>query len=490
MSAADPRPAAPAPGPDGLPAPEDRPGLSLLVAAGGSGGHVFPGLALARTVVQHDPEATVRFAGTTRGIETRAVPEAGFALDLLPILPLSRRLARETLLAPFAAVNGTLAARRLLRRHRFDVVCGMGGYVTLPVAVAARLEGVPVVLHEQNAVPGIANRLAARVATRIAVGVDAAADAFPTDRTAVVGNPVRPELARLDRAALRGEAVAAFGLDPERRTLFVFGGSQGARRINQAVVAATGHWPDPAGVQVLHACGRRDEADVRAAWAQADPDGRKLLVRVVPFVDRMDLAYAAADLAMTRAGAITVAELTAAAVPAVMVPLPHATADHQAANARAVAAGGGAVVVDDAALDGPAVVAAAAPLLADPDRLAAMAAAMRAKAHPAAAEELAALVVEAAGRASREEYLARVAAAAAPIDREASGWFESASGPAGGPSVQRRVDHRTKRLEAYPPIDRSTPPADPPGHPPGVPRTPPADPPPDHDQPPDRDAGP
>ena len=455
MSAADPRPATPAPGPDGLPAPEDRPGLSLLVAAGGSGGHVFPGLALARTVVQHDPEATVRFAGTTRGIETRAVPEAGFALDLLPVLPLSRRLAKETLLAPFAAVNGTFAARRLLRRHRFDVVCGMGGYVTLPVAVAARLERVPVVLHEQNAVPGVANRLAARVASRIAVGLAAAAGSFPPDRTVVVGNPVRPELANLDRAALREEAVAAFGLEPDRRTLFVFGGSQGARRINQAVVAATAHWPDPAAVQVLHACGRRDEADVRAAWAGADPDGRGLLVRIVPFVDRMDLAYAAADLAMTRAGAITVAELTAAAMPAVMVPLPHATADHQAANARSVATGGGAVVVEDAALDGPAVVAAAAPLLADAERLAAMAVAMRAQAHPAAAEELAALVVEATGRATREEYLAQVAAAAAPVDREASGWFESPTGPPGGPTVQRRVDRRTKRLEAYPPIDRS-----------------------------------
>jgi len=432
----------------------DRPGLSLLVAAGGTGGHVFPGLALARTVVQHDPEATVRFAGTTRGIETRAVPEAGFALDLLPILPLSRRLARETLLAPFAAVNGTFAARRLLRRHRFDVVCGMGGYVTLPVAVAARLEGVPVVLHEQNAVPGIANRLAARVASRIAVGVAAAAAAFPPDRTAVVGNPVRPELARLDRAGLRQEAVTAFGLDPDRRTLFVFGGSQGARRINQAVVAATAHWPDPAGVQVLHACGRRDEPDVRAGWTEADPDGRGLLVKVVPFVDRMDLAYAAADLALTRAGAITMAELTATGTPAVMVPLPHATADHQAANARAVAAAGGAVVVEDAALDGAAVVGAAAPLLADPDRLAAMAAAMHTLAHPAAAEELAALVVEASGRGTREEFLAAVAAATTPIDREAAGWFEAAATPPGGPTAQRRVDHRTKRQEAYPPIDR------------------------------------
>jgi Glycosyltransferase family 28 C-terminal domain len=137
----------------------------------------------------------------------------------------------------------------------------------------------------------------------------------------------------------------------------------------------------------------------------------------------------------------------------VMVPLPHATADHQAANARAVATAGGAVVVEDAALDGPALVAAAAPLLADPDRLTAMAAGMRSQAHPAAAEELAALVVEASGRATRDQYLAEVAAAATPIDREASGWFESAA-PGGGPTVQRRVDRRTKRMEAYPPIDR------------------------------------
>jgi UDP-N-acetylglucosamine--N-acetylmuramyl-(pentapeptide) pyrophosphoryl-undecaprenol N-acetylglucosamine transferase len=441
-------------------AAERRPGLSLLVAAGGTGGHVFPGLALARTVVAHDPAATVRFAGTTRGIETRAVPEAGFALDLLPILPLSRRLSRETLLAPFAAVHGTQAARRLLRRHRFDVVCGMGGYVTLPVAMAARLEGVPVVLHEQNAVPGIANKLAARVASRIALGVAEAAAAFPPDRTVVVGNPVRPELARLDRAALHDEAVAAFGLDPERRTLFVFGGSQGSRRINQAVVAATPRWPAPERVQVLHACGRRDEAEVRAAWAEADPDGRGLLVKVVPFVDRMDLAYAAADLALTRAGAITMAELTAAGMPAVMVPLPHATADHQAANARTVAAAGGAVVVDDATLDGQAVAAAVAPLLADPDRLAAMATAMRDLAHPDAAEELAALVVEVSGRATREEFLA----AGAPVDREASGWFDSAGAPAGGPTVQRRVDRRSKRMEAYPPIDRSAQPTPPGPH--------------------------
>jgi UDP-N-acetylglucosamine--N-acetylmuramyl-(pentapeptide) pyrophosphoryl-undecaprenol N-acetylglucosamine transferase len=434
------------------PSRPDRRELSLLVAAAGTGGHVFPGIAMARTVREHDPAATIRFAGTTRGIETRVVPEAGFALDLLPIQPLSRRLARETLLAPFAAVAGVQAARQLLRRHRFDVVFGTGGYVTLPVALAAKLERVPVVLHEPNAIPGIANKLAARVATRIAIGVAEAAAAFPPGRTVVVGNPVRPELARLDRQGLHADALAAFGLDPERRTLFVFGGSQGARRINQAVVAATGHWPAPERVQILHACGRRDEADVRAAWALADPEGRGLLVRVVPFIDRMDLAYAAADLAVTRAGAITMAELTATGTPAVMVPLPHAVADHQAANARVLAAAGGAVVVDDAALDGASLVGAAAPLLADPERLAGMAAAMRGLAHPDAAEELAALVVEASGRATREAFLA---SRATPVDREATGWFEAAAAPAGGPTVQRRVDHRSKRMEAYPPVERT-----------------------------------
>jgi UDP-N-acetylglucosamine--N-acetylmuramyl-(pentapeptide) pyrophosphoryl-undecaprenol N-acetylglucosamine transferase len=446
--------------PEGAP----RSNLSLLIAAAGTGGHVFPGLALGRTVTQRVPGATVRFAGTARGIETRAVPEAGFALDLLPILPLSRRLAVETLLAPFAAVAGTVAARRLLRRHRFDVVCGMGGYVTLPVALAARLEGVPVVLHEQNAVPGIANRLAARVASRIAVGVAEAAAAFPPGRAVVVGNPVRPELARLDRQRLRPQGLDTYGLDPERRTLFVFGGSQGARRLNQAVVAATAHWPAPEGVQVLHACGRRDEAAVRSAWADADPEGRGLLVRVAPFVERMDLAYAAADLALTRAGAITMAELTAAGVPAVMVPLPHATAGHQAANARAAAAAGGAVVVEDAALDGPALVGAVAPLLGDPDALDRMAAAMRSLAHPDAAEELAALVVEASGRATREEFRA---SAAPPVDREATGWFEAVA-TSGGPKVQRRVDRRSKRMEAYPPIDRSVRPAGSPDAPEGA----------------------
>jgi UDP-N-acetylglucosamine--N-acetylmuramyl-(pentapeptide) pyrophosphoryl-undecaprenol N-acetylglucosamine transferase len=385
-----------------------RAGPRVLIAAGGSGGHVFSGLALARALTARDPTTVVRFAGTSRGIEARVVPAAGFPLDLLPILPLFRRPAPETVGAPFAAIRGVLAAEQLIRRHRVNVVCGMGAYVTLPVAVAAWRTGVPVVLHEQNAVPGIANRLAARVAGKVALGVAEAAAALPVprERTVVVGNPVRPELAGLDRATLRGQGLAAFGLDPGRRTLLVFGGSHGAKRINEALIAATPHWPQPTAMQVLHACGRGVDHDaVRAAWAAADPAGRGLAVQVVPFIDRMDLAYAAADLALTRAGASTIAELTVAGVPAVIVPLARATAGHQAANARAVAATGGAVVVeDDGGLTGPSLAATAAPLLAGPERLAAMADGMRGLGRLDAAQQLAALLL-AAHRTSSGEFL-------------------------------------------------------------------------------------
>ncbi|HZD75321.1 MAG TPA: undecaprenyldiphospho-muramoylpentapeptide beta-N-acetylglucosaminyltransferase [Actinomycetota bacterium] len=432
------------------PAGATQPGPRILVAAGGTGGHVFPGLALARTLKELEPTAEVHFAGTSRGIESRAVPAAGFPLHLLPILPLSRRPALETVLAPFAAVGGAVAAWRLVRRHHIEAVAGMGGYVTLPVAVGARLAGVPVVLHEQNAIPGIANRLAARLARRIALGVAAAAASFPAGRTVTIGNPVRPELARLDRNRVREVGQKELGLDRDRATLFVFGGSQGARHLNQAVIAATPHWPRPERVQILHACGRRDEAEVREGWRAAAPERRGLGVRIEPFVERMDLAYAACDLALTRAGAMTMAELTAAAVPAIMVPLPYAAADHQAANARAVAAAGGAVVVRDEDLDGERLAATAAPLLEDPERLARMSVAMASLAYPAAAQELAALVLEATGRGTRETFLA---ATPAGVDREGTGWFEAVRAPL-GPQVSRRVDRRSKRLEAYPPIEQ------------------------------------
>jgi UDP-N-acetylglucosamine--N-acetylmuramyl-(pentapeptide) pyrophosphoryl-undecaprenol N-acetylglucosamine transferase len=377
-------------------------GLRVLIAAGGTGGHVMPGLALARALVARDPGTVVTWAGTDRGIETRAVPAAGFELDLLPILPLSRRLAVSSVLAPFAAGAGTVAARQLVRRRGADVVVGMGGYVTLPVALGAASAGVPVVLHEQNAIPGLANRLAARVASVVALGVPEAAGAFGKVPTVAVGNPVRPELANLDRDALREPAIDEFGLLPGRYTVFVFGGSQGARKLNTAIVDTAGRWPHPDLVQILHACGRRDEDMVKDAWTEAAGRLGTLHVSVVPFIDRMDLAYAIADLAVTRSGALTVAELTATGVPALMVPLPHATGGHQAANAQVLAHAGGVVAIPDDELDGARLVREADDLLGQPRQLARMAKTMRDLSRPDAADRLAHVVTTAAaGRRPR-----------------------------------------------------------------------------------------
>jgi UDP-N-acetylglucosamine--N-acetylmuramyl-(pentapeptide) pyrophosphoryl-undecaprenol N-acetylglucosamine transferase len=373
-------------------------GLRVLIAAGGTGGHVMPGLALARALVAIAPDTVVTWAGTARGIETRAVAAAGIELDLLPILPLSRRLSVSSVLAPFAAVVGTIAAWRLIRRRRADVVVGMGGYVTLPVAIGARLAGVPVVLHEQNAIPGLANRLAARVAAAVALGVPEAAGAFGNARTVPVGNPVRHEVAHLDRDALREQAIAEFGLRPDRYTVFVFGGSQGARRLNQAVIESAGRWPHPQLVQILHACGARDEELVKAGWTEVADRLGELHVSVVPFIDRMDLAYAIADLAVCRAGALTVAELTAAGLPAILVPLPHAVGGHQAANAKVLAHAGGVVAVDDAELDGARLVREVDELLGRPRDLARMAKTMRDLSRPDAARQLAELAILAGGR--------------------------------------------------------------------------------------------
>jgi UDP-N-acetylglucosamine--N-acetylmuramyl-(pentapeptide) pyrophosphoryl-undecaprenol N-acetylglucosamine transferase len=285
-----------------------------------------------------------------------------------------------------------------------------GGYVSVPLALAARRTGTPLVVHEQNAVPGLANRLAARWARAVAVTVPASARRFRRAREVVVtGNPVRPGLRAARDAAGRAEALAAFGLDPGRRTLLVFGGSQGARRINAAVVASAPRWTEPGRVQILHASGRGEHPAVQAAWDAALASvpagdhrggtgaGSGPLVRCVDFLDRMDLAYAAADVVLARAGASTLAELTALGLPSVLVPYPFATDDHQSANARALAEAGGALMIPDAELDADRLVAACELLLADEQRRAAMAANALACGRPDAAEALAGLVLRVAG---------------------------------------------------------------------------------------------
>jgi undecaprenyldiphospho-muramoylpentapeptide beta-N-acetylglucosaminyltransferase len=359
-----------------------------VIAGGGTAGHVTPAIAVAEALVArgHD-RSSIHFVGAARGVEARLVPAAGFSVTLLPGRGIQRRPTPANLVAVAGIVAGVVRALRLVRRLRPAVVVSVGGYASVPCVVAATLWRVPVVLAEQNATPGAANRLAARVARAAAV----AFPQTPLPRAVVTGNPVRPGILAVDRSdAGRAAARAALGLPEGRRVLLVFGGSLGARRLNDAVLGAVAGWAGRGDLAVHHVTGPRDHDRVVAAAPTLPPGG--LVWRPVPFEARMDLAYAAADLAVCRAGASTVAELTVVGLPAVLVPYPAATGDHQTHNARAVAAAGGAIVLADAECTGSRLAAEVEALLADPGRLAAMEAAMRRLARPDAAERVADLV--------------------------------------------------------------------------------------------------
>ena len=371
---------------------------SVFVAGGGTGGHVFPSLAVAGALREAAPDLAVEFVGTARGLESRLVPEAGWVLHTVEAMPLARKVSASTLKVPFALRRAVRSVRALLRERKAVAAIVFGGYVSVPLALAAWRERLPLVVHEQNAVPGVANRLAARWASSVAVTFPGTT--FGKTHVEVTGNPVRPGLDTDAIATARTEALAAFDLAADRRTLLVFGGSQGARSINEAILTSAALWSSPERLQILHVAGRRDAEDVIARWAKLGDVEGVPVVRCRNFVERMDLAYATADAVVCRAGASTIAELTVLGLPSVLVPYPHATADHQSANARALARAGGAVMVADPELDAQRLVDEAQPLLIDDEVRARVSAAARAFGRPDAAARVAELVLAAAGRAA------------------------------------------------------------------------------------------
>ncbi|WP_456919700.1 undecaprenyldiphospho-muramoylpentapeptide beta-N-acetylglucosaminyltransferase [Geodermatophilus sp. SYSU D00708] len=362
--------------------------LSVVLAGGGTGGHIEPMLALAdallrRAVEEGGPRITC--LGTARGMETRLVPARGYDLRLIPPVPLPRKPTPDLLRVPGRLRRSVAETRALLRELEADVVVGFGGYVALPAYLAARRERVPVVVHEQNALPGLANRIGARLAARVAVTVPGT----PLPGAEHVGMPLRTAITTLDRAARRAEARAAFGLDPDRPTLLVFGGSQGAASLNRTAVGAADALT-AAGVQVLHARGPKNtDVTVPARAPGSTP------YVVVDYLERIDLAYAAADLALCRAGAVTVAELAAVGLPAAFVPLPIGNGE-QRRNALPLVEAGGGLLVDDADLSPSWIEEHVLPLITDPAALAGYARHAAAAGAPDADERLADIVLEVA----------------------------------------------------------------------------------------------
>ena len=349
---------------------------TILVAAGGTGGHLYPGIAVADELVRRDPSVRVVFAGTPRGLESRIVPRAGYPLELLPILPLNGVGLGRTLQGLLALPWGLVCALRLVLRLRPAAVLGVGGYAGGPVALVAALLGVRTVILEPNAKPGFTNRV-------LRPFVDAAACAFEDARAfygpkgVLTGNPVRGGF-----TALGTKAAGPL------KTLLVFGGSQGSLVLNEAMIRALPHLPGPERLHLVHQTGPSPRDAVAAAYATA---GRE--AEVVAYLDDMEVRFAAADLVVSRSGATTCAELQAAGKAAVLVPLARAAADHQRVNAEAMEAKGAAVVVEEKDLTGESLARAIAGLLQDEPRLAAMGRSARARSRPDAAARVADLLV-------------------------------------------------------------------------------------------------
>ncbi|MGO4681554.1 undecaprenyldiphospho-muramoylpentapeptide beta-N-acetylglucosaminyltransferase [Microbacterium sp. 2MCAF23] len=329
---------------------------TYLLAGGGTAGHVNPLLAVADGLHARDPESSVLVLGTREGLESRLVPQRGYDLLTIDKVPFPRRPNGAALAFPVRFSRAVKQVRSYIREHGVDAVIGFGGYASAPAYVAARRERVPFVVHEANARPGMANVLGARTAA--AVGV--AFPGTPLRRGEFVGMPLRREIVDLNRSALRTEAAAEFGLDPDRPVLLVFGGSLGAQRLNEAIA---GSWQDvlDTGWQILHATGDRSE--------MSDPGAPGYTMR--RYLDRMDLAFALADLVLSRSGSATVSEISALGIPAIYVPYAVGNGE-QRLNAAAAIDAGAAVLIEDGQLTPERVRREVVPLLRDTDRRAEM----------------------------------------------------------------------------------------------------------------------
>jgi UDP-N-acetylglucosamine--N-acetylmuramyl-(pentapeptide) pyrophosphoryl-undecaprenol N-acetylglucosamine transferase len=349
--------------------------LSVVIAGGGTGGHLYPGIAVARELLRRMPDARVTFAGTARGLEARVVPREGFELDLIRSAGIKGKSWAARLRGAALVPAGLVDAWRILSRRRPDLVVGVGGYSSGPVVLAAAVRGIPTLVLEQNAMPGLTNRVLARWVRAAAVTYDETLAHF-RGRGFVTGNPVRHEF--FDA----GSTPRARGGSPPR--LLILGGSQGAHAVNMAMVEAAPQLvrrhPN---LEIVHQTGERDVADVRQAYAR-----HGIAARAEPFLDPLAREMTAADLLVSRAGATTLAELAASGRPAVLVPFPGATDDHQRRNAHVLADAGAAVLLEQHELTPEKLASVAGALLADPARLEAMGAAVRRFARPDAAERI------------------------------------------------------------------------------------------------------
>lgn len=315
--------------------------LKFILSGGGTGGHIYPAIAIANELKTRFPEAEFLFVGAKDKMEMQKVPQAGYKIRGLWIAGLQRRLTFDNTLFPVKLITSLLKARRIIAEFKPDVVIGTGGFASGPLLQVASFAGIPSVIQEQNSYPGITNKLLSKKADKICVAYEGLERFFPKSKMILTGNPVRQDLIDID--SKRAEALDYFKLDPNKKTLLVLGGSLGARRINQLIAKEVVDFTAQ-NVQVIWQCGK-------LYFEQYQHFNEKENIQVLAFIDRMDLVYAAADLVISRAGASSVSELCIVGKPTIFIPSPNVAEDHQTKNAQAIVDKGGAILIRESELD-------------------------------------------------------------------------------------------------------------------------------------------
>jgi len=369
--------------------------LRIIISGGGTGGHIFPAIAIADAIRSQEPAAEILFVGAQGRMEMDRVPQAGYPIEGLTISGLQRKFSWQNLLLPFKLLGSLLQAGRILTNFQPQLVIGTGGYASGPILAAAVAKGIPIAIQEQNAFAGLTNRLVAGRASRVYVAWEGMEKYFPAAKIRMTGNPVRQDIVQVAEAlgdplqadALRQKAAAALGLFPDKKTILVAGGSLGARTINEAVMGLGSQWAARQDVQWLWQCGKLHYNACAAADCARWPN-----MRLQPFIDRMDMAYALADLVVCRAGALTLAELALLGKAAILVPSPNVAEDHQTRNALAMTSRAAARMLPDEEV-GAQLGEQLSELLSDGEARNAIAAAARTLGFPAAAREIAADII-------------------------------------------------------------------------------------------------
>lgn len=322
--------------------------MNIMISGGGTGGHIYPALTIYKTL-ETMVDANFLYVGTERGLESRIVPKEGIPFTTLPVQGLQRTLSLDTLVTAGKTISSLWKANRLISKFQPDIVIGTGGYVCGPLLLAAALRGIPTLIQEQNVVPGITNKILSRFVDVVAVGYEEATPHFPNAKQVVyTGNPVRPNVV----TANREEARAYFGLQETQTAILVAGGSRGARSINKAMLAVHEHYKGREDIKIIHATGTDEYSRVCESLGIQEGEVYSPTSHIVPYLDNMDMAMAASDMAIFRSGAIGLAELAVRGIPSILIPYPYAAADHQTFNAKAFVEAGASTMIVDKELDG------------------------------------------------------------------------------------------------------------------------------------------